>query len=599
MTTTNHYQRLHIDLSQGAIEKQEIDQDEARKFIGGRGLATKWLYDAGAAKMDPLSPEAPLVFIAGPLTGSQSPTAGRYMVVAKAPLNNLIGSANSGGTWGAKLKYAGLDALYVVGKADKPVYLYVHEDGAEIRDAGDLWGLDSFACDAKLKERYGADANVLCIGPGGEAQSLLSCVMNDSDRAAGRGGMGAVMGSKNLKAIVVEAKVKTLSPADKEAMMAAFKAAMEKIKGNEVTSAGLPTYGTAILVNIINSIGALPTKNWQESYFEDAEETSGEALIEKDYYVSNSYCHKCPIGCGRVVTVNDAKVGGPEYEPLWAYGADCGVKDLKAITEANHLCNELGLDAIGVPCTIAAAMELYQRGIITEDDCDGVPLVWGSVEAIVEWTKRMGRPESPLAKLMADGSAVLCEHYGAPEYSMATKRQELPAYDARAIQGIGLNYATSNRGGCHVRGYTISPEILGLPVQADRTVTEGKAGLVKVFQDLTAAIDSLGLCLFSSFAMGAPEYAALYSAATGFEVDGDELVAIGERIYNLERLFNKEAGMEASSDTLPKRLLEEPISNGPSEGMISKLDLMLPEYYGARGWEDAFPTAETLDKLGL
>lgn len=599
MTTTNHYKRAYVDLSQGTIENQGIDQEEARKFIGGRGLATKWLYDAGVAKMDALSPEAPLIFIAGPLTGAQAPTAGRYMVVAKAPLNNLIGSANSGGTWGAKLKYAGYDALYVVGKAEKPVYLYVNADGVEIRDAEDLWGLESFACDAKLKERYGADANVLCIGPAGEAQTLLSCVMNDSDRAAGRGGLGAVMGSKNLKAIVVEAKTTTLAPADKDAMVAAFKASMEKIKANDVTATGLPAYGTAILVNVINSIGALPTNNWQESYFEKADDISGETLAASDYYVSNSYCHKCPIGCGRLIERQGEKVGGPEYEPLWAYGSDCGISDLPAITEANHLCNDLGIDAIGAPCTIAAAMELYQRGIIKDEDCDGVPLKWGSSEAIIEWTKRMARPESDLAKLMADGSAALCDHYGVPEYSMSSKKQELPAYDGRAIQGIGLNYATSNRGGCHVRGYTISPEVLGLPTQYDRTEAKGKGALVKGFQDLTAAIDSLGLCLFTSFAMGAPDYAALYSAATGFDVDADELLEIGERIYNLERLFNKEAGMEASADTLPKRLLEEPIPAGPSEGMVSKLDEMLPEYYEARGWENAFPTEATIEKLGL
>lgn len=599
MTTTNHYKRAYIDLTNGNIEDQAIDQEEARKFIGGRGLGTKWMVDAGAATMDPLSPECPIIFISGPLTGAQAPTAGRYMVVGKQPLNNLIGSANSGGTWGAKLKYAGYDALYVVGKSEKPVYLYVDENGVEARDAEDLWGLKSFECDDILKERYGKDANVLCIGPSGEAQSLLACVMNDSDRAAGRGGMGAVMGAKNLKAIVVKASNKTLAPADKEKMSTAFKRAMEKINSNDVTSTGLPTYGTAVLVNIINSIGALPTKNWQESYFEEADDISGESLVEAEYYVSNSYCHKCPIGCGRLVELEGEKVGGPEYEPLWAYGSDCGVNDLRAITEANHLCNDLGMDAIGVPCTIAAAMELYQKGLISEEECDGVPLEWGSTEAIIEWTKRMGKPESELAKLMASGSAVLCEHYGAPEVSMASKKQELPAYDARAVQGIGLNYATSNRGGCHVRGYTIASEVLGLPVQTDRTETAGKGALVKTFQDLIAVIDSLGLCIFTSFALGADEYAALYSAATGFDVNGEEILEIGERIYNLERLFNKDAGMEAASDTLPDRLLNDPIPAGPSKGMVSKLDEMLPDYYELRGWKDAFPTDETIKKLGL
>lgn len=599
MNSTYRFKRARINLTNGNIEHETFELDEAKKFIGGRGLATKWLYDEGVATVDPLSEDNKLVFINGPLTGSQSPTAGRYMIVTKAPLNGLIASANSGGTWGARLKYAGYDALIVEGKADHPVYLYIDEDTIEIKDAAEYWGTTSIACDDALKEKYGKDVSVLNIGPAGEKQALLGCVMNDADRAAGRGGVGAVMGSKNLKAIVVRGKTKDLGHYDKAQMTEAFKAAMAKIKENEVTSTGLPTYGTAILVNVINGVGALPTKNWQESYHEQADDISGESLVAADYYISNAYCHKCPIGCGRLVKYEGREIGGPEYEPLWAYGSDLGVNDLEAITEANHYCNEYGLDAIGAPTTIAAAMELYQRGIITDEDCDGAPLKWGDSAAMVEWTKRMGNPESDLAKLMADGSYALCEHYGVPEYSMSSKKQELPAYDGRAIQGIGLNYATSNRGGCHVRGYTISPEILGIPAAYDRTDTAGKAELVKVFQDLTAVIDSLGLCLFTSFALGAPEYTALYNAATGADMTVEEMMEAGERIYNIERMFNLAAGMDPASDTLPKRLLEEPITNGPSKGMVSRLDEMLPEYYELRGWENAFPTQETIARLGL
>lgn len=599
MNSTYRFKRARINLSNGQIQHETIDPEQATTFIGGRGLATKWLYDEGVATVDPLSAENKLVFINGPLTGSQSPTAGRYMVVTKAPLNGLIASANSGGTWGARLKYAGYDALMIEGKSDHPVYLYIDEDTIEIKDAKDYWGTTSIECDDALKAVYGNDVSVLNIGPAGENQTLLSCIMNDADRAAGRGGVGAVMGSKNLKAIVVRGKTKDLGAHDKAQMTEAFKAAMAKIKENEVTSTGLPTYGTAILVNVINSVGALPTKNWQESYDENADDISGESLTAADYYLRNAYCHKCPIGCGRLVKYNDRETGGPEYEPIWAYGSDLGVNDLEAITAANHYCNELGIDAIGAPTTIAAAMELYQRGIITDDDCDGVPLAWGDSKAMIEWTKRMGNPKTALEKLMANGSYALCSHYGVPEYSMSSKKQELPAYDARAIQGIGLNYATSNRGGCHVRGYTISPEILGIPEAYDRTTTEGKAALVKVFQDLTAAIDSLGLCLFTSFALGAPEYAALYNAATGANLTPEALLVAGERIYNIERLFNQAAGMDPASETLPKRLLEEPISNGPSKGMVSHLDEMLPEYYELRGWENAFPTQDTIDRLGL
>ncbi len=597
--TTYNFKRIRVNLNEGKIDIEPIDEDESKKFIGGRGLATKWLYDDNIQSVDPLSEKNKLIFISGPLTGSSSPTAGRYMVVTKAPLNGLIGSANSGGVWGAKLKYAGYDAIIVEGKADRPVYIYIEGDKIELLDASDIWGKTSTDVDSYIKEKHGKNASATYIGPAGENQSLLSCIMNDKDRAAGRGGMGAVMGSKNLKAIVINAGNSTMEAFDVEAMKEAFRDSIQKIKENPVTSTGLPTYGTAVLVNIINNIGAFPTKNWQESYFDDADKISGEALVEENILVKNSFCHRCPIGCGRVVKLEGEDVGGPEYEPLWAYGGDCGVNSLEAIDEANYLCNEYGMDAIGVPCTIAAAMELYQRGIIKEEELDGLSLDWGSEEAIIEWTRRIGEGEGKLAKLMGEGSFRLCEEYGAPEFSMSSKKQELPAYDARAIQGIGLNYATSNRGGCHVRGYTISPEILGLPSVYDRTTTEGKAELVKVFQDLTAAIDALGLCLFTSFALGASEYTALYNAATGFNLTVEELLEAGERIYNIERAFNKEAGMKPEEDTLPKRLLKEPIINGPSKGMISKLDEMLPEYYKLRGWKDAFPTKETLERLGL
>ena len=451
--------------------------------------------------------------------------------------------------------------------------------------------------DEELKKVH-PDCSVLNIGPAGEHLSLLAAIMNDKDRAAGRSGVGAVMGSKNLKAITVTATKKVIPAADEEALKAATKECNRKIKENGVTGGGLPTYGTAVLVNIINNTGSFPTRNWQESYYEPADDTSGETLKEK-YLVKNAACHRCPIGCGRVIKVGDKVVGGPEYEPLWAYGGNCGINDLEAIDEANMWCNEYGLDAISTPCTIAAAMELYEKGYITDEECDGIPLKWGDSRAVVEWTKRMGEGKGLLARLMADGSYRLCDFFKHPEYSMSVKKQEMPAYDARGIQGIGITYATSNRGGCHVRGYMISPEVLGLPEQLDRTTTEGKAQWCKIFQDLTAVIDSMGLCLFSSFALGAPDYAALLNAGTGTEYTADSLLEVGERIYNLERLFNKAAGMRPEDDRLPKRLTEEPIKNGPSKGQVSQIKVTLPQYYEVRGWENAFPTEETLKRLGL
>lgn len=597
MQTAYNGKIARINLTTGEIKVEDLNMELATKFIGGRGLGTKMLYDEGVATVDPLSPENKLIYITGPMTGTKSPTAGRYMVVTKSPLTGMIASSNSGGKWGGKLKYAGWDALIVEGKAEKPCYINVEDDKIEILDAADYVGMKSEKVDEELKKVH-KDCSVLNIGPAGEHLSLLAAIMNDKDRAAGRSGVGAVMGSKNLKAITVTATRKAVPAADDDKLKEVTKECNKMLKENGVTGGGLPTYGTAVLVNIINNTGSFPTRNWQESYYEQADDTSGETLKEK-YLVKNAACHRCPIGCGRVVNVDGKVVGGPEYEPLWAYGGNCGINDLNAIDAANMWCNEYGLDAISTPCTIAAAMELYDKGYIKEEECDGMPLNWGNAEAIVEWTKRMGEASSPLAKLMADGSYRLCEHYGHPEFSMSVKKQEMPAYDARGIQGIGITYATSNRGGCHVRGYLISPEILGLPEQIDRTSIEGKAEWCKIFQDLTAVIDSMGLCLFSSFALGAPEYAALLNAGTGTNYTAEELLVVGERIYNIERLFNKAAGMKPEDDRLPKRLTEEPIKNGPSKGQISQINVTLPQYYAARGWENAFPTQETLERLGL
>ena len=595
-----YYEKIaRINLTTGQITVEKLDLELAHKFIGGRGLGTKILYDEGVATVDPLSPENKLIYITGPMTGAAAPSTGRYMVVTKSPLTGMIASSNSGGIWGQKLKYAGWDALIVEGQAPEWKYLSIEDDKIELLDAAEYVGVMSEEIDEKLKAKHGEDASVLNIGPAGEKQVLLAAIMNDKDRAAGRSGVGAVMGSKKLKAIVVKtSRTKLDNIADMDALKAATKRSMDLIRENGVTGSGLRALGTAVLVNIINNVGSLPTRNWQESYFEQGEDISGEALAEK-YLVKPSACARCPIACGRVVNINGKVAGGPEYEPLWAYGANCGNNDLNVIDECNMLCNEYGLDAIGTPCTIAAAMELYQRGAIKEEECAGAPLEWGSTKALIEWTKRMGNPETELDWLMSSGSARLCEHYGMPEISMSVKKQEMPAYDARGIQGIGITYATSNRGGCHVRGYMISPEILGLPAQLDRTVTNEKAAWAKTFQDLTAVIDSMGHCLFTSFAMGAPEYTDLLNAATGTNWTVEQVLEIGDRIYNIERMFNKAAGMKPEDDRLPKRLLQEPIVNGPSKGMVSQLPLTLPEYYEARGWVNAFPTDETLKKLGL
>lgn len=597
MKTSYNEKLLRINLTTNEIKVEPLNLEIAKKFIGARGLGSKILLDEIDPSVDPLSSENKLVIMTGPVTGASVPTGGRYVVVTKSPLTGMIACSNSGGEWGAKLKYSGFDGIIIEGKSSTPKYLYINDDKVEILNAHHVWGKTSTETDIFFKEKY-PQASVLNIGPGGENLSLMAAIINDTDRAAGRSGVGAVMGSKNLKAIVVNSSKNSIPVNNPDALRKELVIAMKKIKEDGVTGTGLPTYGTAILVNIINETGSFPTNNWQGSYSQNAENISGETLTEK--YLKRTYnCHRCPIGCGRVVEREGKEIGGPEYETLWAYGGNCGVYDIPTINEANFWCNELGLDAISVPCTIAAGMELYEKGLISENDCEGIPLKFGSKIAVVEWTKRIGFGETPLGKLMALGSQRLCEYYGHPEISMSVKKQELPAYDARGIQGIGLNYATSNRGGCHVRGYMISPEILAHPELLDRTVTDNKASWTKIFQDLTAVIDSMGMCLFTSFALNAEDYTNFLNAATGTEHTVTSLLDTGERIYNLERVFNKRAGMKPEDDQLPKRLLKEAIVDGPSKGLKSKLDIMLPEYYKARGWEKAFPTKETLQKLGL
>jgi len=391
-------QFLRINLSAGRIDKEELDLELAKKFIGGRGLASYFLTQEIEPEVDPLSQANKIIFATGPLTGSRAPTAGRYMVVTKSPLSGTIASSNSGGFWGAELKRAGYDFIIVEGKSDKPCYLNINDGTVEIRDAARCWGkLVSETTDLLLEEVGDPKARVLTIGPAGEKQALLASVMNDLYRAAGRSGVGAVMGSKNLKAIVVRGTGK-LKPARDDEIKAVLKNSLKKIRENEVTSKGLPTYGTSVLVNVINQSGIYPTNNFQESYFPTADKTSGETLAEK-YLVKNVACFACPIACGRYSKVGDVEGEGPEYETIWAYGATCGVDDLEAIIRANKWCNEYGIDTISAGATIACAMELCQKGLVDPNEVDGPALEFGSGEAIVEWTRKMGAGEGFGAKL--------------------------------------------------------------------------------------------------------------------------------------------------------------------------------------------------------
>jgi Aldehyde:ferredoxin oxidoreductase len=408
------------------------------------------------------------------------------------------------------------------------------------------------------------------------------------------------MGSKNLKAIAVRG-TKSIEVAKEQEFLDACMRARKTLKDNGVTGAGLPTYGTQILVNILNQSGAHPTRNWQEAYYDKADDISGESLT-KNYLVRNRGCFDCSIGCGRVTKIERSQFTnfgeGPEYEAGWSFGSDCGINDLQAVCESNFLCNEIGMDPITMGSTLACAMELYEKGYATKKDI-GMDFPFGSTDAIVKLTKMTGYREGFGDKL-ALGSYRMAESFGHPELSMSVKKQEMPAYDGRAMQGIGLEYATSNRGGCHVRGYMTSPEILGIPTKMDPAVTEGKAATLKIFQDLTAVVDSVGICLFTTFAIGLPEISEMFRTCTGLDYTDEEVLKLGERVWNLEKIFNLKNGFSKKDDTLPPRLLNDPIPAGPAKGQVNKLDVMLPEYYSARGWDkEGVPTAEKRKELSL
>jgi len=592
---------LRVNLTDGTIKKEALNLKDAKQYLGARGLGTKIMMNEVDPKVDPFSPDNKLIFMTGPLTGTFASSPGRYEVITKAPLTDTIGASNSGGHFGPELKFAGYDGIIFEGKSEKPVYLWINDDDVELKSAEHLWGKNSMDTTDELLKETAEDARVACIGPAGEKLVLFATVMNDKHRAAGRSGLGAVMGSKNLKAVAVRG-TKSVEVADPESFMEKCTDARKKLKEHPVTGTGLPTYGTQILVNILNQSGALPTRNWRDGgYFEHADEISGETLTEK-YLVRNKGCFGCSIGCGRVTRIPDGKFKGfgegPEYEAGWSYGADCGVRDLGAISKANFVCNELGLDPITMGATIACAMEMYEKGILSKEET-GRDLVFGDADAIVELTRMTGMREGFGDKL-AEGSFRMTSSYGHPELSMSVKKQEMPAYDGRGVQGMGLEYATSNRGGCHVRGYLTSPEILGIPEKLDPLVTTGKAAWLKIFQDLTAVVDSAGICLFTTFALGLPEISDMLRTALGWDCSDEDILQIGERIWNLEKMFNTEAGFTKADDTLPSRLLNEPLKSGPAKGKVVELETMLKEYYEVRGWDkNGIPTSDKLRELSI
>lgn len=581
---------IKIDLGSGRQEEVPVSDDTRRRFLGGRGLGVKLYSDMCPGPLDPLAAENPILFMTGPLTGTVM-TSGRYQVISRSPLTGTICDSSSGGSFGAVLKAAGLDGLVITGRADRPVYLHVHDGSVEVRDASAMWGLDTQQTQKAVQAETAAKASVACIGPAGENLVPFAAIMNDRDRAAGRGGMGAVMGSKNLKAIAAAGSqaVEIADPEGYKAMSARLDRAVDK---NPVTGKSLQVLGTSVLVNIINAHGMFPTRNFRAGVFNDAEGTSGEKIAES-LLQRQSACYKCPIGCGRSTRTKNRSGEGPEYESVWAFGAHLGVSDLAAITEANYACNELGLDTITMGSTIGCAMELHESGALAEK------MLWGDAGKLAGWVADTAYRRAFGAEL-ALGSKRLAAKYGRPELAMQVKGMEIPAYDPRGAQGMALSYATSGRGGCHMRAYMIMPEILGNPVFLDRFSTAGKPEIVALFQDIAAVVDSGVLCRFLQFAMGISTFSEMLRTVTGLDFSDDELMTMGRRIYTLERLFNNRAGFTRADDTLPPRFFNEEFQAGSSRHRRVRLDEMLDKYYAVRGWDaQGAPLPATLAQLGL
>ena len=608
---------LRVNLNNKTCVTEALNMEWANSYLGQRGLATKYFVEETNPMVDPMSSDNLLIFATGPLTGTSASTAGRYSVITKGALTGAIACSNSGGFFGNELKNAGYDMIIIEGISDIPVYLFLNNETASLIDARPFLGQSVWETEEGLKAKHGDPLiRVASIGVSGERGCLYASIVNDMDRAAGRSGVGAVMGSKNLKALAVRG-TKGVKVHDAPKFIEAVRISKQVLADNAVTGSGLPAFGTQVLMNVINESGALPTRNHKNSQFEGAHKISAEAMVEprssdgKSNLITNAACFGCTIACQRVSSVDrthfsvkdrpqyHAASGGLEYEAAWALGAATGVDDLDALTFANFICNEQGFDPISFGATVGAAMELFEMGRMTKSDTGGINLKFGNAEALCKIVELTGNGEG-FGVQIGLGSKRLCEKYGHPELSMSVKGQEFPAYDARTIQGMGLSYATSNRGACHLRGYTVASEILGIPEKTDPFESVGKAALVKNFQDSTAVFDSSGVCIFTTFAWSIEDLASQLDAACRGEWSAERLIEIGERIWNLERQFNNEAGFTVKDDKLPLRLLNEGVSSGPAIGKTSELGTMLPEYYKLRGWTpEGFLKNETVERLRL
>ncbi len=617
-----HDHVARVDLSSGDVQYEGVDDEDAKKYIGARGLGVKYVFDQGP-DVDPMGPDNLLAFMNGPLTGTQVTMSGRIAICTKSPLTNTVTDSHHGGWSGARLKWAGFDGLLFEGQADEPVYAYVEDGEVELRDASHLWGTGVHETRDELEEEvdgaYGKNLSIMAIGQAGENGVRYACIINEDDRASGRGGTGCVMGSKNLKAVVVKSTTKMPKPADPETFKTGHKQAMEVIQESEVTApneGGLSVYGTNVLMNVTEEMDGLPTRNGRftstaseadESPDEpniDAERVSGENVRE-NILVNEPTCHSCPVACKKEVEVDvthkgedmNVRMESYEYESAWALGPNSMNDARDEIALMIDQCNDLGMDTIEAGNMLAMAMEMTEEGHVEEG------IDWGDPEQMIDMLERIAHREDDLAETLGEGAARIADAYDAHDCRLDVKGQTIAAYDPRCMKGMGIAFATSNRGACHLRGYTPAAEILGIPEKVDPYEWEGKAELTATFQDMHSISDSFDICKFNAFAEGIEEYVLQYNGMTGLDVSEEELMQAGERVWNLERYYNNLVGFDGSDDDLPDRFVEgredAVPGQGGSEGELVELDQMKEAYYEHRGWVDGVVTDDKLEELDI
>jgi aldehyde:ferredoxin oxidoreductase len=586
---------LRVNLTEGTWSNERLDPAVARLLLGGKGIGAYYLYKNSEPLVDPLSPENPFIFVVGPLTGTTAPTAGRFGIVTKSPATRTFLDSYCGGFLGQTMKFAGYDAIIVQGAARTPVTLVLDNDAVRLEDATDLWGTTTTEATTKLKEKHGLGFQTAVIGPGGERLAPISGLFSD-ERTAGRGGAGAVLGSKKLKGIAIRGtgSVKVHNPGEfDEAVWVAYR--MLRMS-NQIKR--MNDDGTANILGLVNAAGALPTRNYQEGQFEHSNAMTGEAW-RKEYWKRSIGCYGCTIYCSKIAyaKTRDIAIDGPDFETIWAMGVNCGLTDKEAIIYSNYLCDLYGVDTISVGNIVGFVMELYQKKMIGPSELDGVRAEWGSGDALVALTEKIAKGEG-IGALLQKGVKEISRHYpGSEDFAMQVKGLEMPAYHPNAAKGIGLSYAVSDRGGCHLRGSPLS-EILG---GADPLATEGKAELFQTNQFDTAIIDATIMCYFVKFGITLKEVFQMVNPCTGFEYKNPrDLERVGERITVLARLFSTREGFTVKDDTLPKRALAEPLPSGPAKGHVMELEKLRTEYYHLMGWDEhGIPTERRVADLGL